>query len=61
MSAARFAPRYQKRCSVKREHGWYWTDRPGARYVNAKGNPRYLCPKCAASPGFRLPKGWRAQ
>lgn len=37
-----------------------WTDRPGARYVNAKGNPRYLCPKCAAAPGFKLPKGWRA-
>lgn len=55
-----FAPRYQKRCTVDRAHGWYWTDRPGARYVNAKGNPRYLCPKCAAAPGFKLPKGWRA-
>ena len=27
-----FAPRYQKRCALNRAHGWYWTDRHGARY-----------------------------
>lgn len=33
------------------------TDAQGARYTNAKGNPRYIHPQCPA--GARPGKGWK--